>query len=108
MATIAIIGGHGKVALRLSRLLGESGHEVTSWIRNPNHSSDVEATGATALVADVEALGADEMADRLRGQDAVVWSAGAGGGNPGGRMRSTATPRSAPWPPRRQRVRRGM
>ena len=83
MATIAIIGGHGKVALRLSRLLGESAHEVTSWIRNPNHSSDVEATGSTALVADVEALGADEMADRLRGQDAVVWSAGAGGGNPG-------------------------
>ncbi len=82
MTRTTIIGGHGKVALRLARLLTATGHDVTSWVRNPAHVADVEATGATALVADVEQLGVDEMASRLVGQDAVVWSAGAGGGSP--------------------------
>ena len=82
MARIAVIGGHGKVALRLSRLLQAAGHEVTAWVRNPDHVSEVEESGATALVADVEQLSTEEIAERLRGFDAVVWSAGAGGGNP--------------------------
>ncbi|WP_104192814.1 SDR family oxidoreductase [Cryobacterium sp. Y82] len=80
MTKIAIIGGHGKVALHLARLLMTAGHEVTSLIRNPEHVKDVSATGATPLVADVEHLSADEMAKALAGHDAVVWSAGAGGG----------------------------
>ena len=82
MTRTTIIGGHGKIALRLARLLTGTGHDVTSWVRNPDHVADVEATGATALVADVERLDADEMAELLVGQDAVVWSAGAGGGDP--------------------------
>jgi uncharacterized protein YbjT (DUF2867 family) len=82
MANIAIIGGHGKVAMRLVPLLQEAGHEVTAWVRNPQHVGDVAATGATVMEADVEQLNVDEMAVRLRGKDAVVWSAGAGGGNP--------------------------
>jgi uncharacterized protein YbjT (DUF2867 family) len=82
MTRTTIIGGHGKVALRLATLLTATGHDVTSWVRNPAHVADVEATGAAALVADVEQLDVDEMASRLVGQDAVVWSAGAGGGSP--------------------------
>jgi uncharacterized protein YbjT (DUF2867 family) len=82
MANIAIIGGHGKVAMRLVPLLQEAGHEVTAWVRNPQHVAEVAATGATVLEADVEQLDVDEMAVRLRGKDAVVWSAGAGGGSP--------------------------
>src|SRR4051812_14100162 len=79
---ITIIGGHGKVALRLERLLAGAGHDVTAWVRNPEHAPEVEAAGATALVADVEQLDADAMAAYLAGQAAVVWSAGAGGGSP--------------------------
>jgi uncharacterized protein YbjT (DUF2867 family) len=82
MAKIAIVGGHGKVGLRLSALLSGNGHAVTSWVRNPDHVAEVEATGATALVADAEQLGAEQMAAHLAGLDAVVWSAGAGGGDP--------------------------
>lgn len=82
MAKIAVIGGHGKVARRLSPLLCSAGHDVTAWVRNPDHTAEVEATGATALVADAEHLGVEQMAAHLRGHDAVVWSAGAGGGNP--------------------------
>jgi uncharacterized protein YbjT (DUF2867 family) len=82
MGQVTIIGGHGKVALRLARLLSENGQDVTAWVRNPDHMADVESAGATAVVADVERLTAEELADMLRGEDAIVWSAGAGGGNP--------------------------
>ena len=82
MTRIAIIGGHGKVALRLSTLLTEEGHSVTSIIRNPDHAPDVTATGATPSVLDVESSTTAAIAECLAGHDAVVWSAGAGGGNP--------------------------
>ncbi|HIZ98217.1 MAG TPA: SDR family oxidoreductase [Candidatus Janibacter merdipullorum] len=82
MSRIAIIGGHGKVALLLAPLLVEQDHTVTAVIRNPDHAAEVEAAGATPLVADVEQLDTAGLADALREHDAVVWSAGAGGGNP--------------------------
>jgi uncharacterized protein YbjT (DUF2867 family) len=79
---ITIFGGHGKIALLLAPLLVDAGHEVTSVIRNPDHVADVEATGATALVSSVEDADADTLVALLTGQDAVIWSAGAGGGSP--------------------------
>jgi uncharacterized protein YbjT (DUF2867 family) len=82
MARITIIGGHGKIALRLERLLGDRGDDVSAWVRNGQHSDDVADTGATPVVADVEVLDEEAMAQVLRGQDAIVWSAGAGGGHP--------------------------
>ena len=82
MTRIAIIGGHGKVALHLSTLLATEGHSVTSIIRNPDHAADVAATGATPSVLDVENSTTAAIADALSDHDAVVWSAGAGGGNP--------------------------
>jgi len=82
MTRIAIIGGHGKVALQLSALLTEQGHSVTSFIRNPDHAADVAATGASPSVLDVEKSTTADIAAALRNHDAVVWSAGAGGGNP--------------------------
>lgn len=63
-------------------LLVAEGHEVTGIVRNPDHVPDVEATGATAAVADVEEMSTDELAELLEGHEVVVWSAGAGGGNP--------------------------
>lgn len=81
MSSIAIIGGHGKVALHLARLLTEQGHTVSSVFRNPDHAADVEATGAQPVAADVEELSTEQIADLLKGHDAVVWSAGAGGGS---------------------------
>lgn len=82
MARITIIGGHGKVALRLSRILTGQGHEVTSWIRSAAQAPYVRETGAKPIMVSVEPLAADTMAVLLKGEDAVVWSAGAGGGNP--------------------------
>lgn len=82
MARIVIIGGHGKVALRLARMLSDRGDRVTSIFRNPDHTDEVAATGAHPVVADIEALDTDALTVLFAGQDAVVFSAGAGGGNP--------------------------
>ncbi|OFL67584.1 MULTISPECIES: SDR family oxidoreductase [unclassified Brevibacterium] len=82
MARITIIGGHGKIALLAAPLLVKAGHEVTSVFRNPDHEADVAKTGAAPKVADVEQLDTAQLAQLFDGQDAVIWSAGAGGGNP--------------------------
>lgn len=82
MARIMIFGGHGRVALLLEPLLAAQGHTVTAVIRNPAHEADVAATGAQPLVADVESLDLDQLTNLVAGNDIVVWSAGAGGGNP--------------------------
>ncbi|OBI79860.1 SDR family oxidoreductase [Mycobacterium sp. 1245805.9] len=82
MARVIVFGGHGKVALRLAPILTERGDEVTSVFRNPDHSDDVAGTGANPVVADIEQLDTDALARLLAGHDAVVFSAGAGGGNP--------------------------
>jgi uncharacterized protein YbjT (DUF2867 family) len=82
MSRIVIIGGHGKVALHLARILTERGDEVTSVFRNRDHADDVAAAGARPVVADIEILDTDALADLLTGHRAVVFSAGAGGGNP--------------------------
>jgi nucleoside-diphosphate-sugar epimerase len=82
MSTVTIIGGHGKIALRLARQLCDRGHQVTSWIRRSEQRADVEETGATAAVLDVETMSVEQMAEALAGADVVVWSAGAGGGSP--------------------------
>lgn len=82
MSKVMIIGGHGKVAMRLAPQLVERGDEVTSVFRNPDHESEVAATGATATVADVEKMSTEALTELVRGHDAVVWSAGAGGGDP--------------------------
>lgn len=82
MARGVIVGGHGKVALQLSAILTQRGDAVTSLFRNPDHADDVAATGAKPVVADIERLDTDALAGLLAGHDAVVFSAGAGGGNP--------------------------
>lgn len=81
MSRIAILGGHGKVALHLARLLTDEGHDVDSLFRNPEHRDEVARTGAVPVVADLEQLDTDDLKALLAGHDAVVWSAGAGGGN---------------------------
>ena len=82
MSRIVVIGGHGKVALHLARILTGRGDELSSVFRNPGHTDDVAATGARPVVADIEKLDSAALADLLAGHDAVVFSAGAGGGNP--------------------------
>lgn len=82
MSRILVFGGHGRIALLLAPLLVARGHEVTGVIRNPDHVTEVEDGGEIALVADIETMDVDALTEIIRGHDAVVWSAGAGGGSP--------------------------
>ena len=79
MTTIVIAGGHGKIALRLARVLSARGDAVRSLIRNPGHEAGVHAAGAEAVLADMEKL--DDLAEFVDGADAVVFAAGAGPGS---------------------------
>jgi uncharacterized protein YbjT (DUF2867 family) len=76
---VAIAGGHGKIALRLTRLLSDRGDHVRSLIRNPDHAADVEAAGGEPVVCDIEAE--DDLSTYVAGADAVVFAAGAGPGS---------------------------
>jgi len=78
---IAIAGGHGKIALLLTRRLEQSGEEAISLIRNPEHAADVEQAGGEPLVLDLEDAGVDEITAALEGVDAIVFAAGAGPGS---------------------------
>ncbi len=76
--TIAIAGGHGKVALILARLLRDRGDVPRSLIRDSSQSGDVAGAGGEPVVVDLEE-GTDESLDAaLTGCDAVVFAAGAG------------------------------
>ena len=78
---VVIAGGHGKIALLLERLLTERGDQAVGLIRNPAQAADVQKTGAEAVVCDLEAASADDVAALLSGADAVVFAAGAGAGS---------------------------
>lgn len=78
---VVIAGGHGKIALRLTRLLSARGDGVRSIIRNPDHAADVRAAGAEPAVCDLEAAGEEEVSAAVGRADAVVFAAGAGPGS---------------------------
>jgi uncharacterized protein YbjT (DUF2867 family) len=75
---VIVAGGHGKVGLRLLRLLATAGHTARGLIRNPDHAADLEAVGAVPVVCDLET---DDPLPHVRGADAIVFAAGAGPGS---------------------------
>ena len=78
---VVIAGGHGKVALLLERLLAQRGDQAVGLIRNPAQVAAVQQAGAEAVVCDLEAASAGDVAVLLSGADAVVFAAGAGAGS---------------------------
>ncbi|MGV0742454.1 SDR family oxidoreductase [Mycolicibacterium sp. XJ870] len=78
---VVIAGGHGKIALILERLLADRGDSVSGLIRNPAQTADLEAAGAQGIVLDLEQASVAEVAEAVRGADAVVFAAGAGPGS---------------------------
>lgn len=75
---VVIAGGHGKIALRLTRILAERGDTVVGLVRNPRHVDDIRRAGGDAVVLDLEHATVDEVAATLVGADAAVFSAGSG------------------------------
>jgi uncharacterized protein YbjT (DUF2867 family) len=78
---IAIAGGHGQIALQLTRLLNARGDEVISLIRNPAHADDVRDAGGEPTVCDLESAAVEDVTGAVSGSDAVVFAAGAGPGS---------------------------
>jgi uncharacterized protein YbjT (DUF2867 family) len=83
---VVIVGGHGKIALRLEQLLAKRGDRARGLIRNPEHAADLEARGAEAVICDVEAE--DDITEHVAGAAAVVFAAGAGPGSGTDRKRT--------------------
>jgi uncharacterized protein YbjT (DUF2867 family) len=78
---VAIAGGHGKIALRLARVLSQRGDEVVALIRNPDHADEVRQAGAEPAIVDLEHANDGDVAQAIAGCDAVVFAAGAGPGS---------------------------
>src|SRR4051812_11570849 len=78
---VVIAGAHGQVARRLGRLLTARGDTVVGIVRNPEHRADLESDGVQPAVLDLEQASVDDVAEVVRGADAVVFAAGAGPGS---------------------------
>jgi uncharacterized protein YbjT (DUF2867 family) len=90
---VVIAGGHGQIALRLTKILSAAGHEVVGLVRNPAHEADVTAAGGAVAVLDLEQTDVEAVADVLAGADVGVFSAGAGAGS--GKARKDTVDRGA-------------
>ena len=85
---VVIAGGHGQIALLLEKARADRGDHPVGVVRNPDHVDDVEATGAEAVVLDLEDTDVAALTDVVKGADAVVFAAG-GGPNSGAARKET-------------------
>ena len=76
---VLVVGGHGKIGLRLLQLLAQQGHTARGLIRKPEYAPDLETRGAIPVVGDLERD--TSLVEYVRGADAVVFAAGAGPGS---------------------------
>lgn len=81
MSRIAIIGAHGKVAQQLMHLLYDRFDEFVGIVRSKEHAEDIYRLGGEGVILDLERATAEQLAQAIRGSDAVVFSAGAGAGS---------------------------
>lgn len=83
---VVVIGALGKVAQLLVPLLADGGSgpatDVVGVVRKEEQIDRVADLGGDPVLLDVENASTEEMARAFAGADAVVWAAGAGGGNP--------------------------
>jgi uncharacterized protein YbjT (DUF2867 family) len=75
---VLVVGGHGKVGLRLLARLAAAGHRARGLIRSPDQADDLRAVGAEPVVIDLER---EDISPAVAGADAVVFAAGAGAGS---------------------------
>jgi uncharacterized protein YbjT (DUF2867 family) len=81
MTRVAIVGAHGKVGQQLMRLLYDRSDEFVGIVRGAEQAEDIYRLGGEGVVLDIERVGADDLAAAFAGADAVIFTAGAGGGS---------------------------
>lgn len=78
MSTIAVVGGHGKIAMKLHPLLVEAGHTSIALARSEDYREEIASAGAGLRVLDIENAGQVDFERAFEGVDAVVFAAGGG------------------------------
>ena len=78
MSRIAVVGGHGHVALQLHPLLTAAGHTPVALVRKESYRAELEGLGAEVRMLDIEAGDVEQFATAFEGCDAVVFAAGGG------------------------------
>ncbi len=89
MATtrVLLLGGHGKIAMKLTPMLTAKSWDVTSVVRNEDHKSEILSLGKGPGKVDVLVESLDEVSEESHAKQVldkvnpsiVVWAAGAGG-----------------------------
>lgn len=76
---VCVVGANGQIGKHLVRLLSESDeHTVRAMVRNEEQVSAFEQSGVETVLADLEGSVA-EIAEAVKGCDAIVFTAGSGG-----------------------------
>lgn len=76
---VFVIGIAGGVGRRIAEQLATAGEKPTGLVRRPEQVEALAASGIEAVQGDLVAMSVDELAEAMRGSDAIVFSAGAGG-----------------------------
>lgn len=85
---VVVAGGHGKIGIRLLRLLHQNGHRGRGLIRSGDQVAALRSAGAEPAVVDLETDFVPDLAIAIQGADAVVFAAGAGPGSGDERKRT--------------------
>ena len=78
---VFLIGATGGVGERVIAKLTADGHSVTGLHHSPGGADTLRDAGAHPVQGDIAADSVDDFADRIAGHDAVIFCAGAGGGD---------------------------
>jgi uncharacterized protein YbjT (DUF2867 family) len=78
MSSIAVVGGHGQVALHLLTQLSRADHQPVALVRKEEYRAELEALGAEVRLLDIEQQDAAAFAEAFQGCHAVVFAAGGG------------------------------
>jgi uncharacterized protein YbjT (DUF2867 family) len=76
---VFIIGIAGGVGRRVAEQLAVAGDEPTGLVRKPEQEEVLASRGIKTLLGDLVHMSIDQLAAAMRGCDAIVFSAGAGG-----------------------------
>ena len=76
---VFIVGIGGGVGRRVAQQLIDLGHQVDGFVRQPEKVAGLARSGISMITGDIVKMSISEIASALKGNDAIVFSAGAGG-----------------------------
>lgn len=79
MQHIFIVGSAGKVGLRLVKRLATEGHKVHGLYRHDDQFDILKNSGAIPIKGSLTELSQQQLADKMAGNEVVIFTAGAGG-----------------------------